>query len=65
MMEREPDLIFVKEEMFDDYPIGQQRLTDNRKSKCILKRHQTQVIIPSCVCVLVYSGSLFNSCWDV
>ncbi|XP_030591086.1 zinc finger protein 26-like [Archocentrus centrarchus] len=32
MMEREPDLIFVKEETYDDYPIGQQRrLTDNRK----------------------------------
>lgn len=52
MMEREPDLIFVKEEMYDDYPIGQQRsLTDNRKSKCILKRNQTQVIILSCVCI--------------
>ncbi|KAL7378868.1 hypothetical protein ABVT39_019960 [Epinephelus coioides] len=31
LMEREPDLIFVKEETYDD-PIGQQmRLTDNRK----------------------------------
>lgn len=52
MMEREPDLIFVKEEMYDDYPIGQQRrLTDDRKSKRILKRHQTQVKILSCVCI--------------
>ncbi|KAM7387162.1 hypothetical protein PAMA_009669 [Pampus argenteus] len=33
LMEREPDLIFVKEEIYDDHPIGQQmRLTDNRKS---------------------------------
>ncbi|KAM9843951.1 uncharacterized protein ACBR49_013071 [Aulostomus maculatus] len=32
LMEREPDLIFVKEEMYDDHPIGQQmRLTDSRK----------------------------------
>ncbi|XP_028454389.1 zinc finger protein 846-like [Perca flavescens] len=32
LMEREPDLIFVKEETYDDHPIGQQmRLTDNRK----------------------------------
>uniref|UniRef100_A0A8C5H4T2 C2H2-type domain-containing protein n=1 Tax=Gouania willdenowi TaxID=441366 RepID=A0A8C5H4T2_GOUWI len=33
MMEREPDLIFVKEEAHDNYPIGQQqmRLSDNRK----------------------------------
>lgn len=52
MMEREPDLIFVKEEMYDDYPIGQQRrLTDNRKSKCILKRHHTQVNPVLCVCI--------------
>lgn len=34
LMEREPELIFVKEETYDDHPIGQQmRLTDNRKSK--------------------------------
>ncbi|XP_070703576.1 zinc finger protein ZFP2 [Pempheris klunzingeri] len=32
LMEREPDLIFVKEEAYGDHPIGQQmRLTDNRK----------------------------------
>ncbi|XP_069559106.1 zinc finger protein-like isoform X2 [Brachyistius frenatus] len=32
MMEREPDLVFVKEEIYDDHPIGQQmRLADNRK----------------------------------
>ncbi|XP_022066053.1 zinc finger protein 239-like [Acanthochromis polyacanthus] len=32
LMEREPDLIFVKEETYDDHPIGQQmRITDNRK----------------------------------
>ncbi|KAJ4921473.1 hypothetical protein JOQ06_014288 [Pogonophryne albipinna] len=32
LMENEPDLIFVKEETYDDHPIGQQmRLTDNRK----------------------------------
>ncbi|XP_074512523.1 uncharacterized protein LOC141780950 [Sebastes fasciatus] len=32
LMEREPDLIFVKEEIYDDHPIGQHmRLTDNRK----------------------------------
>ncbi|XP_056262941.1 zinc finger protein 721 [Pseudoliparis swirei] len=32
LLESEPDLIFVKEEIYDDYPIGQQmRLTDNRK----------------------------------
>ncbi|KAM3597677.1 uncharacterized protein V6R79_007927 [Siganus canaliculatus] len=32
LLEREPDLIFVKEETYDDHPIGQQmRLTDNRK----------------------------------
>lgn len=34
-MEREPDLIFVKEEAYDDHPIGQHmNLADNRKSKC-------------------------------
>lgn len=34
LIEREPDLIYVKEEAFDDFPIAQQiRLTDNRKSK--------------------------------
>ncbi|XP_035511006.1 zinc finger protein 135 [Morone saxatilis] len=32
LLEREPDLIFVKEEIYDDHPIGQQMmLTDNRK----------------------------------
>ncbi|XP_054463306.1 zinc finger protein 813 [Anoplopoma fimbria] len=32
LIESEPDLIFVKEEIYDDHPIGQQlRLTDNRK----------------------------------
>ncbi|KAG7243482.1 hypothetical protein INR49_011038 [Caranx melampygus] len=32
MMDREPDLIFVKEETYDDHPIGQQMsFTDNRK----------------------------------
>lgn len=32
LLDREPDLIFVKEETYDDHPIGQQmRLTDNRK----------------------------------
>lgn len=35
MMGREPDLIFVKEETYDDHPIGQQMgLTDSQKSKC-------------------------------
>lgn len=33
-MESESDLIFVKEETYDDQPIGQHlRLTDNRKRK--------------------------------
>ncbi|CAJ1075251.1 zinc finger protein 239-like [Xyrichtys novacula] len=32
IMDRDPDLIFVKEELYDDHPIGQQMgLTDNRK----------------------------------
>ncbi|XP_028267971.1 oocyte zinc finger protein XlCOF8.4-like [Parambassis ranga] len=32
LMEREPDLIFVKEEAYDDHPIGQHmNLADNRK----------------------------------
>lgn len=32
MMEREPDLIFVKEETYEEHPIGtQMRLNDNRK----------------------------------
>ncbi|XP_075942815.1 uncharacterized protein LOC142945282 [Anarhichas minor] len=32
LLDSEPDLIFVKEEIYDDHPIGQQmRLTDNRK----------------------------------
>ncbi|XP_068434453.1 zinc finger protein ZFP2 [Clinocottus analis] len=32
LMESEPDLIFVKEEIYDDHPIGHQmRLPDNRK----------------------------------
>lgn len=34
MMEREPDLIFVKEETYDD-PIGQQTgLNNDKKSMC-------------------------------
>lgn len=34
LLERDPDLIYVKEEAFDDFPIAPQiRLTDNRKSK--------------------------------
>ncbi|KAK5856156.1 hypothetical protein PBY51_007772 [Eleginops maclovinus] len=33
LMEREPDLSFVKEETYEDHPISQMRLTDNRKSK--------------------------------
>ncbi|TNN70396.1 hypothetical protein EYF80_019422 [Liparis tanakae] len=37
LLESEPDLIFVKEEIYDDYPIGQQmRLTDNRKARAEL-----------------------------
>lgn len=39
LMERDPDLIFVKEELYDDHPIGQQmRMTDNGKSKYGLKK---------------------------
>lgn len=31
---REPDLIYIKEEMYDEHPIGQHmNYTDNRKSK--------------------------------
>lgn len=46
-MEREPDLIFVKEETYDDHPIGQQmRLTDNRKGRYINKKNP-KIIIPS------------------
>ncbi|XP_029292751.1 uncharacterized protein LOC115011689 isoform X2 [Cottoperca gobio] len=33
LMEREPDLIFVKEEIYDDHPIGQQmRLAEDTKN---------------------------------
>lgn len=39
-MEREPELIFVKEEAYDDHPIGQQMMTDNRKSK--IKKKKTK-----------------------
>ncbi|KAM9392234.1 uncharacterized protein KZ484_003729 [Pholidichthys leucotaenia] len=31
MMEREPDLIFVKEETYDGHPMGHMRLSNNRK----------------------------------
>ncbi|XP_026182028.1 zinc finger protein 554-like isoform X2 [Mastacembelus armatus] len=31
LMERDPDLVFVKEETYDDHPSGQMSLTDNRK----------------------------------
>lgn len=42
MMGREPDLIFVKEEMYDDHPIGQQMSrADNRKSKSGVKSNKT------------------------
>lgn len=38
-MGREPDLIYVKEEIYDDHPIGQHmRLTDDRKGKFRLKK---------------------------
>lgn len=38
MMGREPDLIFVKEETYDDHPIGQQMSHGvNRKSKSGVK----------------------------
>lgn len=34
IIDAEPELIFIKEEMFDDHPLGQQmQLTDNRKGK--------------------------------
>lgn len=34
MMGREPDLVFVKEETYDDHPIGRQIvLSDSQKSK--------------------------------
>lgn len=35
LMEREPDLIFVKEEIYDEHPIGQQMgfTEQNRKSE--------------------------------
>lgn len=33
MLETEPELIFIKEEAYDEHPIGQQiGLTDSRKS---------------------------------
>lgn len=33
LLETEPELIFIKEEAYDDHPIGQQMsLSDNRKS---------------------------------
>lgn len=39
MMDREPDLIFVKEETYDDHPIGQHMsFTDNRKGKFGMKK---------------------------
>nr|XP_057905710.1 zinc finger protein 37 homolog [Doryrhamphus excisus] len=38
IMDREPDLIFVKEETYDDHPLGQQRrMTDNRKDMGMLE----------------------------
>ncbi|XP_077382498.1 uncharacterized protein LOC144022007 [Festucalex cinctus] len=37
IIEAEPDLIFIKEEMYDDHPLGQQmRLTENRKDVALL-----------------------------
>ena len=38
---REPDTIFVKEEIYDDHPIGQQMtFTDSRKSKIITEQNK-------------------------
>lgn len=41
MMAREPDLIFVKEETYDDHPISQQlRHAGSRKSESLLKSNK-------------------------
>lgn len=54
LMEREPDLIFVKEETYDEHPIGQQmRLTDNRKSKFGFKKKNLNHDNPKSLCDLI------------
>lgn len=55
MMERHPDLIYVKEEIYDDHPIGQHmNFTDNRKGKFGLKNtaKAKQITLILIVCVL-------------
>lgn len=44
LLETEPELIFIKEEAYDEHPIGQQiGLTDNRKSTTDSIRHRDDV----------------------
>ncbi|XP_058509204.1 zinc finger protein 852 [Solea solea] len=59
LTEREPDLIFVKEEMFDDHPIGQQMsFTENRK---IVGMFEEDSMLPRSVDELqLHSGELNN-----
>lgn len=69
-MEREPDLIFVKEETYGDHPIGQHmRLTDNRKGKFGLKKEKQQQektnhYNPDSFCDVTCIYSPFDSCWN-
>ncbi|KAG7504319.1 gastrula zinc finger 224-like [Solea senegalensis] len=59
LTEREPDLIFVKEEMYDDHPIGQQMsFTENRK---IVGMFEEDSMLPRSVDELqLHSGELNN-----
>ncbi|XP_045887693.1 zinc finger protein 391 [Micropterus dolomieu] len=59
LMERDPDLIFVKEEAYDDHPIGlQMRLPDNRKVTGIFE--EDSMLHRSVDDLQLHSGELSN-----
>ncbi|KAF7653146.1 hypothetical protein LDENG_00086850 [Lucifuga dentata] len=59
LMDREPDLIFVKEEMYEDQPTEQMRLTDNRKSVGIFEE-DSSILHQSVDELQLHSGELSN-----
>lgn len=61
LLETEPELIFIKEEAYDDHPISQQiSLPDNRKSASDFKKKKK--LSPICMILLSWFSS--NSYWN-
>lgn len=57
LLETEPELIFIKEEAYDEHPISQQMsLPDNRKSASDMKTEKSDII-----CLITLRGLFFST----